>query len=106
MINAAEGFPGYDMSMIIGPTPDLGIELPDHGYGVHAEMLTDCFPDIPQECFYIRLGRVKYDDRYPWPANTDGTGFTLNRINDALYGNDVGNWQSDIPSPGRSIKMP
>ena len=46
------------MSVIVGPTPDLGIELPDHGYRVHAEMLTDCFPDIPQECFYIRLGRL------------------------------------------------
>ncbi len=49
---------------------------------------------------YILVERVKYDDVLPWPALADGTGLSLQRLNNNLYGNDPNNWQADSPTPG------
>ena len=48
-VNIAERCAGYNMPVVIGPAPDFGVELTDHGYGVHSEVLSDGFPDIVQE---------------------------------------------------------
>ncbi len=60
---------------------------------------------------WIRVDRVKYSDGShpddtpgaadPWPAEPDGSGYSLSRINPTEYGNDPINWQAAIPSPGR-----
>jgi hypothetical protein len=60
---------------------------------------------------WIRVDRINYsdgshpednpDDDDPWPAQPDGAGYSLSRINPAEYGNDPINWQTAIPSPGR-----
>ncbi len=48
--------------------------------------------------YYIRVDRVSYSDgshpvgEDPWPVEADGGGYSLDRINDVLYGNDVSNW--------------
>ncbi|MHC4719883.1 MAG: lamin tail domain-containing protein, partial [Planctomycetota bacterium] len=49
---------------------------------------------------YIRIDRVNYDDRAPWPSGADGGGLSLTRIDPNLYGNDVINWDANEPSPG------
>lgn len=59
---------------------------------------------------YIRVERVTYSDgSHPgqdpaepdlWPAEADGGGKSLGRINPALYGNDPDNWQAITPGPG------
>jgi hypothetical protein len=57
--------------------------------------------------YYIRVDRVNYSDGShpvgsdPWPAQADGLGMSLTRINDSLYGNDVANWQAASPTPGQ-----
>ena len=56
MVYVTEDFSGYDMSVIIGPTPDLRIKLTDHRNAAHTEMSPNGFTNIPQKCFYIRLG--------------------------------------------------
>jgi hypothetical protein len=60
---------------------------------------------------WIRVDRVNYSDGShpgdtpggddPWPAQTDGIGYSLSLINPTEYGNDPINWQAAIPSPGR-----
>ena len=57
--------------------------------------------------YYIRVDRVNYSDGShplgsdPWPAAADGAGHSLHRKGPALYGNDVANWRSAAPTPGR-----
>ncbi|NQT89430.1 lamin tail domain-containing protein, partial [bacterium] len=43
---------------------------------------------------WIRIDRVKYDDELPWPALTDGQGYSLNRYVGSDYGNDPANWRT------------
>ncbi len=50
--------------------------------------------------YYLQIDSVLYDDETPWPAVPDGGGEVLDRIDDALYGDDVVNWQPQTPSPG------
>jgi hypothetical protein len=56
----------------------------------------------PDEGFvpYIRVDKVNYTDRAPWPATADGTGFSLQRKNPLLFGNDPINWDSAAPTAG------
>jgi len=41
---------------------------------------------------YYRIDYVNYNDAVPWPAEPDGQGSALNRIDTAAYGNDPINW--------------
>jgi hypothetical protein len=58
----------------------------------------------PDEGFvpYIRVDKVNYTDRSPWPSTADGTGFSLQRINSKTFGNDPINWSSANPTPGNA----
>jgi hypothetical protein len=68
--------------------------------------------DLQGRRYWIRVDRVNYSDGShtddtpgdtdPWPAQTDGAGYSLSRINPTEYGNDPSNWQAEIPSPGRA----
>ena len=49
---------------------------------------------------YIRIDRVTYDDKAPWPTTPDGLGQSLERKVLTDYGNDPANWQGAVPSPG------
>ena len=55
---------------------------------------------------YIRVDRVRYSDgSHPigddsWPTEPDGSGKSLTRKIAGEYGNDVVNWEADIPTPG------
>ncbi len=57
--------------------------------------------------YYIRVDRVSYSDGFhpfgddPWPTEPDGDGMSLTRKVTSDYGNDVANWQSASPTPGR-----
>ena len=63
------------------------------------------------ERVWIRVDRVVYSDGAhredfaggvdPWPAEADGQGSALTRIDATAYGNDPANWQAAEPSPGR-----
>ncbi|MGI8602442.1 MAG: lamin tail domain-containing protein [Verrucomicrobiales bacterium] len=48
----------------------------------------------------VAVERVEFDDTLPWPADPDGTGTALMRINAAAYGNEPLNWAAGAPSPG------
>ena len=43
---------------------------------------------------YYRIDHVNYGDHAPWPAEPDGTGSSLNRLDVNQYGNDPVNWQA------------
>ncbi len=53
---------------------------------------------------YILVERVKYSDRAPWPSaadgNTNGVGFSLQRLIATDYGNDPVNWIAGVPTSG------
>ncbi len=49
---------------------------------------------------YFLVEQVAYSDTFPWPAQADGTGLSLQRITVAEFGNDPANWQADTPTPG------
>ena len=60
--------------------------------------------------YWIEADRVNYSDGSHsddfedgldlWPPEADGQGFSLNRLSARRYGNDPGNWQATIPTPG------
>jgi hypothetical protein len=56
----------------------------------------------------IRVERVRYNDKAPWPATAAGNGGTLERILPTGYGNDPANWRSSASggTPGSWIWPP
>lgn len=51
---------------------------------------------------YVLMDQVSYTDLPPWPANADGLGASLQRVNFAAYGNDPANWIAAAPTAGGS----
>jgi hypothetical protein len=51
-------------------------------------------PDVPNtnSIPYILVDKVNYNDSSPWPEAADGIGPSLQRRNEAAYGNDPANW--------------
>lgn len=49
---------------------------------------------------FVRVDRVKFDDKLPWPISPDGEGPSLQKISERDYGNDSANWSALMPSPG------
>jgi hypothetical protein len=50
---------------------------------------------------YVLADKVRYSDVTPWPSEADGFGASLQRVNEAAYGNDPVNWAVG-KSPGAS----
>jgi hypothetical protein len=49
---------------------------------------------------YILVEHIHYFDGLPWPEGADGSGFSLQRVNEPLFGNDPANWTAASPTPG------
>lgn len=49
---------------------------------------------------YVLANEVQYSGQPPWPAGTDGTGNSLQRIASAVFGDDPANWEAAAPTPG------
>lgn len=49
---------------------------------------------------YVTVDEVNYQNRWPWPAEADGTGLSLQRVTSARYGDDPINWTAASPTPG------
>jgi hypothetical protein len=63
-------------------------------------------PEIPPSPLagfvpYVLMDEVHYSPLPPWPANSQGTGNSLQRIASLAYADDPANWSSGAPSPGR-----
>jgi hypothetical protein len=60
-------------------------------------------PVSPQSVFvpYVRVERVRYDNRPPWPTLADGYGPPLKRVALAAYGDDPANWTAELVDPAR-----
>jgi len=52
------------------------------------------------ETQFIRVDRVKYDNKSPWASSPDGGGGSLSKIAEKEYGNDYINWMAASGSPG------
>lgn len=63
-------------------------------------------PDTPDEATgfvpYIMIDKVAYQDVVPWPTGADGLGNSLQRVNNAGFGNDPTNWFAVGTSAGRA----
>lgn len=57
-------------------------------------------PDLDGEVPYYLVERVRYSDVAPWPAQADGTGYSLQRLADDEFANDPVNWIANAPTPG------
>jgi len=60
-------------------------------------------PDLPDpdgDVAYVLVDKVHYLDQPPWPVAADGIGFSLQRLHDGEYGDDVANWAAAGPTPG------
>jgi hypothetical protein len=51
---------------------------------------------VPQ----VLVEKVKYEDVSPWPAEADGTGYSLQRLSLTGYSNDHTNWFAAPPTAG------
>jgi hypothetical protein len=49
---------------------------------------------------FVRVDKVRYDDRAPWPRQPDGDGNSLERIRAEDFGGEVLNWDASVPSGG------
>jgi hypothetical protein len=43
---------------------------------------------------------VDYNDVAPWPTTPDGTGPSLTRLSETIYGHEPTNWTGAAPTPG------
>jgi hypothetical protein len=57
------------------------------------------FNDL-NEVQYVRVDRVKFSNKAPWPIGPDGNGPSLTKIIENQYGNDYLNWRAAASSPG------
>jgi hypothetical protein len=60
-------------------------------------------PDAPQPGGFVPfllVDEVDYNDEAPWPTTPDGTGVSLTRTSQAIYGNEPTNWSGQTASPG------
>jgi hypothetical protein len=60
-------------------------------------------PDAPNpdgDVPYYLVERVRYSDTAPWPAQADGTGYSLQRLANDEFANDPVNWIANAPTPG------
>lgn len=49
---------------------------------------------------YITVDAVRFGDSSPWPAEADGGGSSLERLNLSAYGNDPVNWRASVSAGG------
>ncbi|MFW6161244.1 MAG: lamin tail domain-containing protein, partial [Planctomycetota bacterium] len=86
-----------------GLPPDLAIHGPFQGRLDNAgESIKLYRPDEPEPdgtVPWVRMDRVKYNDKSPWPEGADGDGPSLSRLEATDYGNDPANWR-DSPDGG------
>lgn len=63
-------------------------------------------PDTPDPATgfvpFIMIDKVAYQDVAPWPVGADGIGNSLQRVNNAGFGNDPTNWFAAGTSVGRA----
>lgn len=62
-------------------------------------------PLNPLMLSWIIVDECIYNDSWPWPSESDGTGLALHRASTsaAASGNNPSNWIADIPDPGQLI---
>jgi hypothetical protein len=51
----------------------------------------------------VLADNVHYDTAAPWPGNLNGTGLSLQRRDDAAFGDDPANWTAAAPTPGFAL---
>jgi len=80
---------------ILGPVPG---SLQNSGENLSLQV-----PDAPDASGvpYVTIESIRYDNKAPWPANTDGGGASLQRRSALAFGNDPTNWTAANPTPGR-----
>ena len=60
-------------------------------------------PDAPQPDMsipYLLVDEVDFDSVSPWPTSPGGTGHSLTRLSQFVYGHEPSNWVGQTPSPG------
>ena len=103
-------YPGAAAAQLRGPwsAGDSGNKL-DNG-GATIRLLRPGALQTPpgQPSFHPLLTEdsVRYDDELPWATGADGRGFSLNRTDPAIYGDDPTNWRASVPSPGAFGEIP
>lgn len=50
VIHFPENFSGYDVPVIVRPSPNFGVQGPDQGNGGHRSSITDRLGDIIRKC--------------------------------------------------------
>lgn len=73
------------------------------------ERVALCRPDRPQVAPspvagfvpYVLVEAVTYSSQPPWPGGAVGTGHSLQRVANILFGDEPANWQAGAPTPGR-----
>jgi hypothetical protein len=63
VIHAGKRACTHHVPMIVGPTPDFGVEVMDQIGGRHTRRGFDCLPDATQENLNVLLGRL--DEQFP-----------------------------------------
>jgi hypothetical protein len=63
VIHAGKRACAHHVPMIVGPTPDFGVEYTDQIGGRHAQRGFDCLPDAAHESLNVLLGRL--DEQFP-----------------------------------------
>ncbi len=83
---------------IFGPASGL---LQDSGERLSLEMpgapeLVNGLPQVP----YAIIDTVRYNDKLPWPLDSDGGGPALQRLDSSAYADDPVNWFANGATPG------
>lgn len=101
---AGATIPAYGYILVVGDNP-LSYSAPPGVavYGPYTDSLSNSGEDLKLSrpgvvegaiTPFILVDKLKWSDASPWPAEPDGTGATLARLEPLNYGNDVVNWAS------------
>ena len=93
---------GTNSVRLLGPYKG---QLDNHGERLALEK--PLAPDLPGDpMVWVIVDEVIYFDNTPWPADADGTGRALQRIDSVLNGRDPANWYAAWPpTPGVSSAL-
>lgn len=101
--------------LVVADTPDPAAFRATHGVPASVPVLGGTFdlgdggeslellrPNVDPQRPPIRIERVRYNDRAPWPTEAAGRGFSLERLSPTAFGNDPLQWHTATAggSPG------
>ena len=90
MTNAAVPIVGPFSGKLANNSDRIALEKPQHPDGTNTQVS------------WVIVDEVLYADQSPWPCGSDGSGNSLQRLDEILHGSNPNIWSAEPPTAGRA----